>query len=148
MFSLGDSTYFRSDTEKPTAGIFASFGSNYSLLNTYARGQGTKIKTTLYLSESTFPWQDISWTKHVKVKETSIYFKVGKKNDSLKKSVQVTKLLYPSFSNSLPKSCWIRYLSTLYSVYDHIDSTVHQWTSACALLLNFEQTLYQSSFQI
>ena len=56
MFSLGDSTYFRLDTKKPTAGIFAliSFSSNYSLLNTYAREQGTKIKTTFYLSESTF----------------------------------------------------------------------------------------------
>ena len=57
MFSLGDSTYFRLDTKKPTAGIFAfiSFSSNYSLLNTYSREQGIKIKTTLYLSESTFP---------------------------------------------------------------------------------------------
>ena len=57
MFSLGDSTYFRLDTKKPTAGIFAfiSFSSNYSLLNTYAREQDIKIKSTLYLSESTFP---------------------------------------------------------------------------------------------
>ena len=57
MFSLGDSIYFRLDTKKPTAGIFAliSFSSNYSLLNTYAWEQGIKIKTTLFLSESTFP---------------------------------------------------------------------------------------------
>ena len=57
MFSLGDSIYFRLDTKKPTAGIFAfiSFSSNYSLLNTYAREQGIKIKTTFYLSESKFP---------------------------------------------------------------------------------------------